>query len=272
MDLVEVVPNRLHMLRWPIGQAYLWRDGAALTLIDAGHAGSAGLIEGAIRSLGLDPARLERIVLTHCHRDHVGAAGELAARWGAQVLAHRLDAPVVRGERPVPEPVLLDWEVPLYRHGLTVPEAPPTPVHRELEDGDRLDFGGGAYVVHSPGHTDGSIGVHLPEHGVLFTGDCVAGVGQVMLGVFNVDRAQAIESFRRLAALEPEVACFGHGDPLVEGTAAALRAAAEGADATAADVPPAPAAAGAADSVPAPAGAADSAPTAAGTADSVTSA
>ncbi|MFF3016814.1 MBL fold metallo-hydrolase [Streptomyces sp. NPDC057939] len=227
MDLVEVLPDRLHMLRFPIGQAYLWQDGGALTLIDAGHVDSASSIEGAIRSLGLRPERLERIVLTHCHRDHVGAAGELAARWGAEVLAHRLDAPVVRGEQPVPEPVLLDWEVPLYAHGLTVPEAPPTPVDRELEDGEVLPFGGGAVVVHSPGHTPGSIGVHLPGHGVLFTGDCVAGVGQVMLGVFNVDRDQAVSSFRRLAALAPTVACFGHGDPVVTDTVAALRNAAD---------------------------------------------
>ncbi|MEU9027621.1 MBL fold metallo-hydrolase [Streptomyces sp. NPDC048383] len=227
MDLVEVLPARLHMLRFPIGQAYLWQDGEALTLIDAGHVDSASALEGAIRALGLRPEGLERIVLTHCHRDHVGAAGELAARWGAEVLAHRLDAPVVRGEQPVPEPVLLDWELPLYAHGLTVPEAPPTPVDRELEDGEVLPFGGGAVVVHSPGHTPGSIGVHLPEYGVLFTGDCVAGVGQVMLGVFNVDREQAVSSFRRLAALDPAVACFGHGDPWLTDTAATLRSAAE---------------------------------------------
>ncbi|MCP3754297.1 MBL fold metallo-hydrolase [Streptomyces sp. TBY4] len=229
MDLVEVVPDRLHMLRFPIGQAYLWRDGEALTLIDAGHAGSADAIEGAIRSLGLLPERIERIVLTHCHRDHVGAAGELAARWGAEVLAHGLDAPVVRGELSVPEPVLLDWELPLYAHGLTVPEAPPTRVDRELTDGEVLPFGDGAVVVHAPGHTPGSIGIHLPAHGVLFTGDCVAGVVQVMLGVFNVDRAQAVESMLRLAALAPSVACFGHGDPLTSDTAAVLLAAAEAA-------------------------------------------
>ncbi|MFD6225435.1 MBL fold metallo-hydrolase [Streptomyces sp. NPDC060232] len=228
MDLVEVLPNRLHMLRFPIGQAYLWQDGGALTLIDAGHAESAAAIEGAIRSLGLLPERLERIVLTHCHRDHVGAAGELAARWGAQVLAHRLDAPVIRGERPVPEPVLLDWEIPLYAHGLTLPEAPPTLVDRELEDGDALGFGDGAYAVHAPGHTDGSIGIHLPRHGVLFAGDCIAAVGPLMLGVFNVDRGRAAESFRRLAGLAPSVACFGHGDPLTVDAASALaRAAAE---------------------------------------------
>ncbi|GGT15325.1 MULTISPECIES: MBL fold metallo-hydrolase [Streptomyces] len=227
MDLVEILPGRLHMLRFPIGQAYLWQDAdGSLTLVDAGHAGRAAEVEGALRLLGHDPERLERIVLTHCHRDHVGAAEELAGRWGARVAAHRLDAPVIRGERPVPEPVLLDWEVPLYRHGLTVPEAPPTRIDREVEDGDVLPFGGGAVVVHAPGHTPGSIGIHLPEHGVLFTGDCVAAVGQVMLGVFNTDRGQAQASFRRLAALEPAVACFGHGDPLTGNTAAALLAAA----------------------------------------------
>lgn len=215
------------MLRFPIGQAYLWRDGADLTLIDAGHAESAAAIEGAIRSLGLRPERLQRIVLTHCHRDHVGAAGELAARWGAEVLAHGLDAPVIRGDLPVPEPVLLEWERPLYAHGLTVPAAPPTRVDRELSDGEVLPFGGGAVIVHAPGHTPGSIGVHLPSHGVLFTGDCVAGVGQVMLGVFNVDRAEAIAAFGRLAALSPSVACFGHGDPLTVDAAAVLSAAAQ---------------------------------------------
>ncbi|MGW6689063.1 MBL fold metallo-hydrolase [Streptomyces sp. NPDC054961] len=228
MDLVEVVPEHLHMLRFPVGQAYLWRDGAALTLIDAGHAGSAAAIEGAIRSLGLRPERLERIVLTHGHPDHIGAAGELAARWGARVLAHRRDAAVIRGEQPVPEPVLLDWELPLYESALSaVPQAPPTRVDRELEDGEVLPFGDGAVIVHAPGHTPGSIGVHLPSHGVLFTGDCVAGVGRVMLGVFNVNRAEAIAAFGRLAALSPSVACFGHGDPLTSGTAAALFAAAE---------------------------------------------
>lgn len=167
-------------------------------------------------------------MLTHCHRDHVGAAQELADRYGAEVLAHRLDAPVIRGEQPAPEPVLLDWEIPLYEHGLTVPPAPPSQVDRELEDGDEVDFGDGAVVIHAPGHTDGSIGVHLPRHGVLFTGDCIAAVGQVMLGVFNVDRAQAQASMRRLASLRPSTVCFGHGDPLTEDAAAVLLASADG--------------------------------------------
>ncbi|MFJ9265080.1 MBL fold metallo-hydrolase [Streptomyces bacillaris] len=235
MDLIEVLPHRLYMFRFRIGQAYLWHDGngddgtSELTLVDAGDVDAAPAIENAVRGLGLAPARIARIVLTHGHRDHYGAAQELADRHGAEILAHPLDSPVIRGDLPVPEPDLLDWERPLYEHGLTVPEAPPTRVDREVADGEVLPFGGGARVVHAPGHTPGSIALHLPRHGVLFTGDCVAAVEEVMLGVFNVDRARALETFRRLAALEPRTVCFGHGDPLTEDAAEVMRAAAEAA-------------------------------------------
>ncbi|MER8232519.1 MBL fold metallo-hydrolase [Streptomyces sp. NPDC094049] len=219
------VTSRLHLLDHSIGQSYLWRDGDELTLVDAGWAGTADRTAEAIRRAGGDPDRLRRIVLTHCHRDHVGAAEELADRYGAEILAHRLDAPVIRGEAPVPEPDLLDWEVPLFQHGLTVPEAPPTRVDREVEDGEELGFGDGAVVVHTPGHTPGSIAVHLPRHGVLFTGDTVASARGVMFGVFHVDRASAMESMRTLAGLEPSVLCCGHGAPVTEDTAALLKAA-----------------------------------------------
>ncbi|WP_393063454.1 MBL fold metallo-hydrolase [Streptomyces sp. LN549] len=215
------------MFRFPIGQAYLWRDGSELTLIDAGDVNAAPAIENAVRGLGLETARIARIVITHGHRDHYGAAQELADRHGAEILAHRLDAPVIRGEEEIGDPVLLDRERPLYANGLKVPVAPPTRVDTELSDGAVLPFGGGARVVHSPGHTPGAIGLHLPRHGVLFTGDCVAEAGRVMLGVINIDRAQAVASFRRLAALEAATVCFGHGDPLTTDAVAVMHASAD---------------------------------------------
>ncbi|MEV3860414.1 MBL fold metallo-hydrolase [Streptomyces sp. NPDC050095] len=231
--LIDLTP-RLRLVRFPVGQACLWRDGAELTLIDAGAPGAGQPIADAVRDWGHAPEDVRRIVLTHFHEDHAGGAGEFARLSGAAVYAHALDAPFVRGEETGPAPVYEDWERPIHAQALA--QLPPTPDHpvlpdavRELTDGDVLGFGDGARIVGAPGHTDGSLAIHLPEHGVLFTGDAVAASpldGQVMLGVFNLDRARAVASFHRLAALDSDVACFGHGDPVVGGAATALRAAA----------------------------------------------
>ncbi|MFF9624406.1 MBL fold metallo-hydrolase [Streptomyces griseosporeus] len=227
MDVIELLP-RLHLLRFPVGQAYLWRDGEELTLIDAGPVGAGAGIASVARTLGV----VRRIVLTHFHEDHAGGAGE----WDdVPVLVHRRDAPYVRGEQAGPPPVLRDWERPLHaratRHLPPLSDAVRPARVTELSGGEVLDFGGGARVVAVPGHTEGSIAVHLPAHGVLFTGDTVAASpvdGQVMPGVFNLDGERALRSFRELAALDVELACFGHGDPVRENASAVLRAAAAG--------------------------------------------
>jgi glyoxylase-like metal-dependent hydrolase (beta-lactamase superfamily II) len=231
VDAVELIPG-LHFLRFPIGHAYLWHDRGGLTLIDTGLPGSAPQIATAIRATGHHPSDLWRLVLTHFHRDHVGSAAEIA-RWGdVEVCAHHGDAPFICGRAPGPPPDLTDWERPIYDQVMSqIPVTPPVPVRvgRELNDGDELSFGGGAVTVAAPGHTPGSAAFYLPGPRVLIAGDTVARRpnGQVILGVFNADRAQAAASFHRLAALDTEIACFGHGEPVTHGAAGLLRAAAE---------------------------------------------
>ncbi|WP_323449123.1 MBL fold metallo-hydrolase [Streptomyces yaizuensis] len=230
MEIIEVVSG-LSLLRFPVGQAYIWRDDDGLTLVDAGTAGAGALIADAVVSLGHSPRDVRRIVLTHFHEDHAGGAGELAALTGAEVLAHERDAPFVRGVAEGPPPLFEEWEKPLYAQVSKLLPDPSVPLVRPaavtgVADGDVLGFGGGARVVSVPGHTEGSIGIHLPEHGVLFTGDAVAampGDGRVLMGVFNQDRAGTETSFARLAALDTEVACFGHGDPVRRNAGKVLR-------------------------------------------------
>ncbi|GAA1542697.1 MBL fold metallo-hydrolase [Actinomadura kijaniata] len=232
MDVITLAP-RLYHLRFPVGHAYLWESPDGLTLVDTGLPGSAPLVGDAIRALGRDPSELRRIVLTHFHEDHVGSAAALAGP-GVEVLAHRADAPFIQGERPGPPPVLADWERPIW-DGVQarikdVPEPDPVRVTRPLDGGDEIDLGGGttAVAVAAPGHTPGSVALHLPDERVLFTGDTVARGpdGRVILGVFNCDPEQAAATFRDLASLDAEIACFGHGDPARENAAAELRAAA----------------------------------------------
>jgi len=217
METVPVTPH-LSMLRVNGWQLYVWRDEDSVTLIDTGAPGSGAEILSAVPGV-------DRIVVTHGHVDHTGSAAELHEATGAPVLAGAGDADAIRTGATLPPAVFEDWEVPIYQQvSVGLPDtAPPVPVDRDLVDGDMLDFGGGAEILAIPGHTEGSIAIHLPRHGVLFTGDTIANVGSVMLGTFNQDRGQTVSSFRRLAALDIATACFGHGEPIAAGAGDRIR-------------------------------------------------
>ncbi|MBB5956874.1 glyoxylase-like metal-dependent hydrolase (beta-lactamase superfamily II) [Saccharothrix tamanrassetensis] len=208
MEIIDLVPG-LRMLRFPIGQAYVWQDGDELTVIDTGMAGYAQ----NIAALG----KVVRIVITHFHHDHTGSLAKLRELTGAPVYAHPLDASVIRGDVDPPSPVIPPEERELFdRITPGVPFAPRSEVDHEVDEGTELPFGGGAKVLSIPGHTDGSIAIHLPQQGILFTGDTIAVVdGKAIPGVFNLDRARLLDSVQRLTDLSPQVLCVGHGDPLI---------------------------------------------------------
>ena len=233
MEPVEVTDG-VWQLPLAVGHVYAVRLGDGLALVDTGMPGSAPEVLDGVRRIGAAPRDVRQILLTHSHVDHTGSAADLAAATGARVLAGAADAPFVRGDAPEP-----GWPMSASERALAerigagaLAPAPPVAVDVELRDGDALDgWPDGAAVVAVPGHTPGSIAVHLPASGVLFSGDTIAAFdGRAMLGPFNVDRDGAVAGFRRLAGLGADVLCVPHGDPVRSGGAAALAAASPGRD------------------------------------------
>jgi glyoxylase-like metal-dependent hydrolase (beta-lactamase superfamily II) len=223
-QVMEIIPN-LHHISLRGVNAYLVL-GSTLTLVDTGMAGSQDQILGYIQRLGYAPVDLTRIILTHYHLDHAGSLAALRERTGAQVLAHQADIPFISGEQnpPAQKGGIVGF---LTQKFAPVSLADPSPVDIPLEDGVRLDLLDGANVIHAPGHTPGSIVLHFPGERLLITGDVITRRGRRLntsFKVFSHDPAQARESIRRLAPLEVEVLCPGHGKPLMHDASAQVRA------------------------------------------------
>lgn len=224
------ITEGVHRVEGVLGcHVYLVEGADSLTLVDTGLAGAAEKVLRAVAAIGRQPGDIRRIVITHCHGDHTGSLAALAELTGAQVCVHAGDAPVVRGDLPMPAMKASGLVAAIMRPLSERMAPPPAPwrVDRELQDGDELD---GLRVVHTPGHTEGHIGLYMASKRVLFVGDAMFNVIRLRppFGMFTVDMAQAKESIRKLAALDAEVACFGHGAPIRSGASARLRRFAEG--------------------------------------------
>jgi glyoxylase-like metal-dependent hydrolase (beta-lactamase superfamily II) len=231
---MEIMPN-VHLVSGMRGaNAYLLL-GETLTLVDAGMPGSEEAILGYIEGLGREPGDLGYIVITHCHLDHVGGLAALKARTGAQVVAHPGDAPLISGEQQPPPARSAIMRVAFRLMALVMPQPEPAVVDATVEDGDRLELLGGATVVHVPGHTPGSIALHFPAEGLLICGDVIDArrgrLGPPPKG-FTADMKQALASLRRLAELDFDVLCPGHGAPLVGGADEEVRAVVQGMEAS----------------------------------------
>lgn len=218
VDLLRLAEDlyRLRIMGGPahLLNSYLWTGADGVTLVDTGWPGSELAIAKALQSLDRSPADVDRVVLTHFHDDHAGAAAAIA-QWSdrIKVCVGEPDAAYVDGTSTGPLPTLTAAEQAIHPPSPRPPQAAPCRVDRRLRDGDVLPFAGGCQVIGTPGHTPGSVALYLPSIGTLLTGDTIAEVdGTVILGVFNLDREQVLMARDRLAATGAEIAGYGHGE------------------------------------------------------------
>jgi len=193
--------------------------GETLTLVDTGWPGNGRAIGTFVQTLGRQVREITRLLVTHAHPDHAGSLAELQRLTGAKVYAHPAEAAVLSGAIPLPLPPRAVRRLigPLEAND----PLPAVNVDRELTDGLVLD--GGVRVLHTPGHTRGSVSFLVEESGVLLAGDLFVqtnGRLHVPPASFHEDAAQARASVRRLADLEFDILGCGHGPPVLSGAAA----------------------------------------------------
>ena len=193
-------------------------EGDDLMLVDAGLGGSSRAIAQGLKKLGRSLDQLGKVVITHAHPDHSGGLAELVAGRGAVVATHPLEADIIEGTTPAPNP--LQWKVvgPMGWSVLNRLMGDPVPVKDRIEDGDLLPFGTEVRVVHLPGHTPGSIGLHLPQKRVVIVGDALQyKFGRRLYppapGVTQQPE-EALRSLQKLLDLDFDTICFSHFPPM----------------------------------------------------------
>jgi glyoxylase-like metal-dependent hydrolase (beta-lactamase superfamily II) len=188
-----------------------------LSLIDCGYAGSEGRIGEAIDRQGRRISELRRVLITHGHPDHAGSVAALAAL-GATIFIHPAD-----GERL--RTTWADVIASPTRGRVFAAMTPAIPTFEPIEDGDVLPMLGGLRVVHTPGHTPGSVCLYGARDRVLFVGDVLQRrFGQVSFasGLYSDDVAAARRAVRRLADLDVQRIVFSHYAALEVGAAETL--------------------------------------------------
>ena len=190
-----------------------------LTLVDTGFPGSSAQLIDLIHKLGRSVEEIRLIILTHSHIDHAGGLADLRKLIQVKVAAHQADIGDTESQMYYPEVIRKLLRIPPFSALRSIISVKPSEVDMQLEGGEVLEPLGGLKVVHTPGHTPGSISLFSPTNKLLIVGDALnehRGTLRLPPKRVSTDLAQAIDSVKRMARLDFDILCIGHGQPLAE--------------------------------------------------------
>ncbi|MEM5797876.1 MAG: MBL fold metallo-hydrolase [Candidatus Aenigmatarchaeota archaeon] len=168
------------------------------TIIDSGTGFNFTRLYGMLKSMGKPVDSIKYVINTHYHFDHVGGNGYFL---NAQVAIHEKDASVL--ESGDSKTAMAD-----YFDGKLKPRKPDI----LLKDGQKLKIGNWNFeVIHTPGHTPGSICLFEPKKAILISGDTVFADGVGRTDIPGGDQRALFNSIQNLIKLKPKVLLPGHG-------------------------------------------------------------
>lgn len=220
---MKLAPH-LHRLGNDIVASYLINLPEGITLIDAGLPGHWKDLHRELDTIGRPLSDIRGLVLTHGDSDHIGFAERLRRTSGAPVFIHAGDAHRVRtGEKPKTPmgPARLGPALTFLAYGLrkNAVRTPHVQEVVEVADGDVLDLPGSPVIITMPGHSPGSVAVHVPATDAVFVGDALT-TRHVLTGregaqpaPFTDEPDVALASLDRLAEIPASWVLPGHGAP-----------------------------------------------------------
>jgi len=218
---LEIVEGIHRILRVRGANAYLVKHDQDITVVDTGLSGNAGKIVDYIQSIGCHRSDVKTIVLTHSDMDHTGSAARLKEETHAKVAIHEADAPRLSGEKELKAAKGVTGF--FLRVATTVMTFDRLNADILLKDSDIIDR---LTVIHTPGHTDGSICLYLARR-ALFVGDALLTNDERTLSFprrsMSADLDLAKESIRKISQLEYSVLLPGHGPPIRQNASAITR-------------------------------------------------
>lgn len=208
---MEIIP-KIHNLGGRSVNYYLVENGDEIILIDTGLPGNSSKIADYVeKTLNRSPKDIKTIVITHSHFDHVGSLSKIKEITGAQVAIHPADADYIRYKAKHIGGTFINAIIILYQ---TIYQTKPVEPEIMLKDSDVMS---GYQVIHTPGHSPGSICLYNPEKKVIFVGDIL----QYKNGRLQSPGKKLIpepekyeESINKLLDFDIEIILTGHTAPV----------------------------------------------------------
>jgi glyoxylase-like metal-dependent hydrolase (beta-lactamase superfamily II) len=196
--------------------------GDGTILIDGGDPDTQANLQRGLDYASIRPEEIKLILLTHGHWDHIGSAKDIQVLTGARTLLHQADMHYLGETHPSQPPGFTLWgkiiisllTVYTFRY-VTIPSFQVDIIAGD-EDLSLLEYGLPAKVVHTPGHSWGSVSVLL-ESGQAFVGDLGMNMFPMRLTpglpIFGDDMQVIIESWRKLLSMGAKMVYPAHGKP-----------------------------------------------------------